>query len=364
MSDQEEKKGPGPKAERLELIHRVTHGYVDPTTHKEIPKVAFPATVTMARDQFENWAKKELAAAGARSPAFWRTTKASLATALYVSAAEGLLPGLDGWFVPFGPEVVWMRNHKGVLKLVRRAKTVEEDIFVQCVMEGDEFEYWEDEEGPHWKFTNGEMLGRQRGPGIIGAFLRAFPRGSKRSIFVYLPWSEIDKRRKASMARNKGKETPAWKQWTPEMAMKTVILYAVARGMLPVNTEIQDRINRMMEEEGGAMDNAAEERFIKPERLSAQVEQAPEAEGAEVVEAEFVDDEEPVGEDVDEETEPEEEDYVAGFDLGEGDRKIVEKAKALGVDIWQASFDAGDDKEKFMKFIVQRGQEAKKAAEK
>jgi recombinational DNA repair protein RecT len=325
-----------PQESRLALIRTMCMG--DAASGIEPISGVFPRTQQLAMEQFMRACQLELRAAGARSPAFWQTTKASLRSAIYQAASEALLPGLDGWFVPFGKAVVWMRNHKGVMKLVRRSGTVDDDVKVQAVMQGDHFVYRETADGTVFEWE----AAPQRGPGVVGVWLRAFPKGSPRALIVYLPWAEIDKRRQASIKRNK-KETPSWQQWPVEMAMKTVILYAVNRGMLPLNTEIQDVMAKVMREEwGSAYDDTPEPRYAAPRRASEPIIDA------EYEDPEAGDEDDAEGAGGDEEVSP-----LEQYDLSGPDFEIINRARdQFGVDVEACAVAAGGDKRKFINAVT------------
>lgn len=322
---------PGPQESRLILIREMCLG----NPEKDIEPISgvFPRTQQLAIQQFMRACQLELQAAGARSPRFWQTKKSTLRMAIYQAATEGLLPGMDGWFVPFGDSVVWMRNHKGTMKLVRRSGTLDDDIKVQCVLEGDHFVYRETADGTVFEWEPGE----QRGPGIVGAWLRAFPKGSSRPIVIYLPWEEIDKRRQASIKRNK-KETPAWQEWTAEMAMKTVILYAVQRSMLPLNAEIQDVMAKVMREEwGNAYDETPQEgRYLQPRRASDVIDVEPEP-----------------AQEQGEPSDAAEPSPLEMYELGAKDFEILNRARdQFGVDVEALAVEAGGDKRKFINLVT------------
>jgi recombination protein RecT len=156
----------------------------------------------------------------------------SLWNACLKAASDGLLPdGREGAIVPFKDQAQWMPMVGGLLKRFRNSgqfKSLDCDI----VHDGDEFEYWKDEHGPHMRHVPGDGSGKP-----IKAYAMAETKDGGIMIRV-MTEAEINKRRNASRAKN----SPLWSEWTEEAWMKTVLRNLAKR--LPTSSDLDDLIRR------------------------------------------------------------------------------------------------------------------------
>jgi recombination protein RecT len=160
-------------------------------------------------------------------------------------AQDGLLPdGREAALVPFKNKVQYLPMYQGLLKKFRNSgqfKWVTTDI----VYDGDHWEHWTDENGPHFKHIPGDDHTDKKKRLVYAAA------GTKDGgVFIApLSPSEIAKRRNMSRA---SREDAPWKMWTEEMEMKTAI--RVLSRLLPMSSDLDDLIRKdeeMYEDEEG-----------------------------------------------------------------------------------------------------------------
>jgi len=164
--------------------------------------------------------------------------RVSVLKACMEAAADGLLPdGREGAIVPFRNnranriEAQWQPMVWGLVKLVRNSGELK-DIGVEIVRSSDKFERWIDEDGPHFKHT--PSLSAEGDP--IGVY--AYARTKDGGFYIeYMPWSEIQKFR----ALSKAKDGP-WNTWPEEMAKVRPIKRLCKR--LPMSTDALAAIER------------------------------------------------------------------------------------------------------------------------
>jgi len=82
----------------------------------------------------------------------------SLLGALLLSAQVRLEPGPLGhvYLIPFKGECVWMLGYTGITELARRSERVG-GIEAILVWNNDEYDYWRDEKGAHFKYRPGNI---------------------------------------------------------------------------------------------------------------------------------------------------------------------------------------------------------------
>ena len=157
-----------------------------------------------------------------------RCSPESIASAVALSALTGLMPGgalPSVWLVPRSGELQWMISHRGLMSLCRRA-----GYQLSAVPVGQDdhivIEYGEVTE--HRAAVGEEPTGLDDLAGVIVSCRRL----SDGAILgrYWLPASAI---RKRASARGAG---PVWRSWPLEMASKTAIKWACARGFVPVES--------------------------------------------------------------------------------------------------------------------------------
>lgn len=127
-------------------------------------------------------------------------------------------------------EAQFQLGKNGMLELVRRSKQVT-TIRTQCVYEGDDFDYWEDETGVHFSFKPNLDADHE----VKNLKLVYMSCHLKDGGFVFLQMSkkEIDEIKE----RSKTSKSGPWVTDYAAMAEKTVIRRAFNRGLLPRSVE-------------------------------------------------------------------------------------------------------------------------------
>lgn len=127
-------------------------------------------------------------------------------------------------------EAQFQLGKNGMLELVRRSKQVK-TIRTQCVYEGDDFEYWEDETGVHFSFKP-NLDADHDDKNLKLVYLSCH---LKDGGFVFLQMSkkEVD----SIKERSKTSKFGPWVTDFAAMAEKTVIRRAFNRGLLPRSVE-------------------------------------------------------------------------------------------------------------------------------
>lgn len=132
-------------------------------------------------------------------------------------------------------EATLIIGYKGMLTLARRSGDLK-SIHAQAVYEGDEFEYWEDEHGQHFKFRanrNAEHDPAKLTDVYVNAQLT-----NGGFVFEHMTRAEVDAIMRRSPSAS-AKATP-WKTDYEAMALKTVIRRSFR--YLPVSTEAQHAV--------------------------------------------------------------------------------------------------------------------------
>lgn len=173
----------------------------------------------------------------------------SVILALTKCATEGLIPdGREAALVVYSTKVkgqggqpdTWIKKAQympmvdGVLKRARQSNQIDV-IAGKAVFEGDQFDYWMDENGEHINYKP-KFIGR-------GEFVLAFAFAKLKSgelVVEVMPKEEIDRVRSAS----KGADSGAWKDWYDRMAVKSV-LHRLAR-RLPNASELMSMLEQGM----------------------------------------------------------------------------------------------------------------------
>jgi phage RecT family recombinase len=157
---------------------------------------------------------------------------ASVAQAVALSAMTGLMPGgplPDVYLLPRGKNLQWQVSHRGFAKLASRNGV---RLRTKAVFESDEFRVVE---GTEPVLTHVPALDAdQSWDTLIAVYVVAhYKNGSKD--FVVIRKADIEKRRGNSDAWKRDKVRSPWGQWPIEMALKTGLRYAFARGIVPMD---------------------------------------------------------------------------------------------------------------------------------
>ena len=165
----------------------------------------------------------------ARSPRdIERCSPESIAAAVALSALTGLMPGgamPSVWLVPRGGDLQWMISHRGLMQLCRRAGY---QLSAVPVSTSDHVVIEFGEVTEHRVEVGSEATGLDDLAGVIVS-CRRLADGAILGRF-WMPGSAV---RKRASARGAG---PVWKSWPLEMAQKTAIKWACARGLVPIES--------------------------------------------------------------------------------------------------------------------------------
>jgi phage RecT family recombinase len=157
---------------------------------------------------------------------------ASVAQAVALSAMTGLMPGgplPDVYLLPRGKNLQWQVSHRGFAKLAARNGV---RLRTKAVFETDEFRVVE---GTEPVLTHVPDLDAEQSWDTLNAVyvVAHYQNGSKD--FVVIRKADIEKRRANSDAWKRDKTRSPWGQWPIEMALKTGLRYAFARGIVPMD---------------------------------------------------------------------------------------------------------------------------------
>lgn len=187
------------------------------------------------------------AARTARNPAaLYNCNRASIVAAVAHSAMTGLMPGgplANVWLVPKGTELQWWLSHRGMCTLAVRAGYqviavpvhVDDDFRVEF---GEVVHHQADPEA--WPAKLDDMAG-------VYVKIRRLSDGGD----LGKPWLPLQ----AIKARKAKALTPnVWTSWPVEMAQKTAIRWAMARGYVPIEMELQQAVEGEPQHTGGMID--------------------------------------------------------------------------------------------------------------
>lgn len=180
------------------------------------------------------------AVAIAKDPNLAVADKQSVIMSLTRCATDGLIPdGKEAALVVYNTKVkgpdnrdTWIKKAQympmvdGVLKRARQSNQIDV-IAGKAVFDGDQFDYWMDENGEHINYKP-KFVGR-------GDFILAFAFAKLKTgelVVEVMPKEEIERVRAAS----KGGDSGPWKDWYDRMAVKSV-LHRLAR-RLPNASEL------------------------------------------------------------------------------------------------------------------------------
>lgn len=160
----------------------------------------------------------------------------SLWNALMRCAADGLVPdGRQAAIVLFNDNknkrvvAQYMPMIAGLLQRFRNSGQFK-SVGSGVVHEGDEFNYWIDENGEHLRHVPGDGTGKP-----IKAYARASTVDGGTMVKV-MSYADVEKRRAVSRA----KDGPMWREWWDEAAQKTVLRNLMKR--LPSSSDDIDRL--------------------------------------------------------------------------------------------------------------------------
>ena len=157
---------------------------------------------------------------------------ASVAQAVALSAMTGLMPGgplPDVYLLPRGKSLQWQVSHRGFAKLAARNGV---RLRTKAVFETDEFRVVE---GTEPVLTHvPDLDAEQSWQSLIAVYVVAHYKDGSKDLVV-IRKADIEKRRANSDAYKRNKNQSPWGQWPIEMALKTGLRYAFARGIVSMD---------------------------------------------------------------------------------------------------------------------------------
>ncbi len=179
-------------------------------------------------------------------------------------AQDGLIPdGKEAAIVVYGgkggKKAQYQPMIDGVLKRLRQSGLIE-NIAAKAVFEGDDFDYWFDEDGEHVKYRPDFTASGDRKFKL--AFAYAKLAGGEMVVEV-MNKSEIDRVKASSRAGNS--QYGPWAQWYDRMAVKSV-LHRLSR-RLPSSSETAAMVESLESDIGARFESA---RDVSPQPSAAE----------------------------------------------------------------------------------------------
>ena len=165
-----------------------------------------------------------------QKPVLEACTNASIASALFKMCMEGLsaIKG-QGYFIPYGTKLTWMRDYNGSRALAKRVGNVK-DVPANVVFEGDEFEYGVDPQtGYQYLITHKPNPKGRDMSKIQGAYAMVVYNDGRVNL-EYMTFDEIQTAWQQGATKGK---SPAHQKFPQEMCKKTVIQRACKE---PINS--------------------------------------------------------------------------------------------------------------------------------
>ena len=157
---------------------------------------------------------------------------ASVAQAVAWSAMTGLMPGgplPDVYLLPRGKNLQWQVSHRGFSKLAARNGV---RLRTKAVFKSDTFNVIEGTE-PSLEHVP-DLNANQSWDTLTAVYVVAHYKDGGKD-FVVIRKADIEKRRANSDSYKRDKTRSPWGQWPIEMALKTGLRYAFARGIVPMD---------------------------------------------------------------------------------------------------------------------------------
>lgn len=177
-----------------------------------------------------------------QTPKLAECDSASLLSCVMKCSALGLEPSaVDGlgraYILPFRNhgrmQATFIIGYKGLIDLARRSGQLV-SIHAQAVYEGDTFDYWEDDEGQHFKYRPDRNAPHSPDK-LTDVYVTASLVGGGK-VFEHMTKAEVEAIRKRSKSANNG----PWVTDYEAMALKTVIRRSAR--YLPMSTETQEAV--------------------------------------------------------------------------------------------------------------------------
>lgn len=183
-------------------------------------------------------------AASAANPDIQACSAQSVAAAMVSSIITGILPGGPApgcYLIPKSGALQWWLNHRGMIALAKRAG---QRIQVRPIFPGDVFDAYDDENGVHFKYENKHPPESEEYKFLIEVVVIVRDESG-----ALLDLHRCSKGYIEDCRKVKG-VGPVWNTWPLEMAYKTAIKSAVARGVITLTADSATR--QVLDEEAKA----------------------------------------------------------------------------------------------------------------
>lgn len=162
-------------------------------------------------------------------------TRESIANTLLKMVTEGLsVLKKQGYFIPYGNKLTWMRSYQGDIALAKRVAGVKE-VNANCIYQGDDFQYEVDTDTGRMKLIkHGQKIDNIKNEGIIGGYAIVVYEDGTKDLEV-MTKEEIEQAWKQGYGKG-----DTHKKFTQEMTKKTVIKRACKT---PINSSTDANLN-------------------------------------------------------------------------------------------------------------------------
>lgn len=170
-----------------------------------------------------------------KKPVLEVCTRESIANSLLKMVTEGLsVLKSQGYFIPYGSKLTWMRSYQGSIALAKRTADVKE-VNANAIYKGDEFNYEVDTDTGRMKLIkHTQKLENIKNEAIIGGYAIVVYNDGTKDLEV-MTIAEIEQ----AWSQGYGKGD-THKKFTQEMAKKTVI-HRACKG--PINSSTDANLN-------------------------------------------------------------------------------------------------------------------------
>jgi recombinational DNA repair protein RecT len=175
-------------------------------------------------------------AASAANPDIQGCNPQSVAAAMVNSIITGILPGGPApgcYLIPKGGALQWWLNHRGMIALAKRAG---QRVQVRPIFPGDVFDAYDDETGTHFRYDNKHPPEAEEYKSLIEVVV--IVRDDESGVLLDLHRCSKGYIEDCRKVKGAG---PVWNSWPLEMAYKTAIKSAVARGVISLTSDLATR---------------------------------------------------------------------------------------------------------------------------
>lgn len=180
--------------------------------------------------------KRTVITAVTMQPDLLNSDRRSLLAACMKAASDGLLlDNRDAALVKFGQDVQYMPMIGGILKRMRQSGEIKA-VCTDVVYDGDQFDYWTDENGKH-------LTHRPAKDARGDVATHAYAIINTKDGGTYIEVMDRDQVERVRAVSKTGKsERGPWTQWWSEMARKTVLRRLAKTA--PMATDVADMLHR------------------------------------------------------------------------------------------------------------------------